>query len=290
MTIGHRIFLLIFAPALLVVGLFAWLMSERYAAMAQSAEMIRSESAISAIDEFVGELQRERGRSAQFLAAAGVALPDALVKQREGSDRALATLNDALAANSRYDAAIGKSTGDALATTNRLGALRAEVAERKIDGATSTTRYSEIVAALLRANQRLTRGLVGAATKNDALALVMIEIAGERAGQARAVGASGLAKGAFTLPQTERLFSLGEEEREAAELFSVFAPESARAALDAAIRKSRPPRPIRPCTARRWRPRRASRSRTSPPTPGSRRRPSASTPSPRRGETSCKSC
>ena len=125
MTIGHRILLLILAPAAVLIVFAAWIVSERVSALAEAAQLQQGELAISAVDGLVGEWQRERGRSAQFLGSGAPTLSPELVTQRQAADRALTDLKGLDGANT--DARVGAALAKALAAAQRLPALRADV-------------------------------------------------------------------------------------------------------------------------------------------------------------------
>ena len=234
MTIGHRILLLILAPAAVLIVFAAWIVSERVSALAEAAQLQQGELAISAVDGLVGEWQRERGRSAQFLGSGAPTLSPELVTQRQAADRALTDLKGLDGANT--DARVGAALAKALAAAQRLPALRADVSERTLNGPQSTARYTEMIGGVLQASLELTRAIVGSDVKNHALALNFIEAAGERAGQQRATGAAAIAKGAFTTAQLLRLSSLIDQERDSTQTFAVFAPADLTAGLQATLK------------------------------------------------------
>ncbi|HUI15098.1 MAG TPA: hypothetical protein VL048_16705 [Xanthobacteraceae bacterium] len=64
MSIGRRILLLIFIPCFVLVGFAGWIIWQRLAAVRESAALVAGEHALVALDDLVGALQRERGRSA----------------------------------------------------------------------------------------------------------------------------------------------------------------------------------------------------------------------------------
>jgi methyl-accepting chemotaxis protein len=239
MKIGHRILLLIFVPSAVLVGFAGLVIWERIAALQESGALVRGERAISAVDNVVGALQRERGRSAQFLGSSAAAPPEELKLQHIETDGALTAVRALAGDGTAGDTGYGKVVRAAANDVEGLVALRGDVVGRRFTVAESTARYAEIVGKLLDLSVSLTREAASSEIKNHALALNFVQAAGERLGLQRALGAAALSAGSFTTAQLFRLSSLADQERESVHAFGLFASPEFRDRLGRELKSPR---------------------------------------------------
>lgn len=232
MNIASRMLLLILLPCL-ALAVYATIFIRNGLEAEQAADhLISTEQQVAVIGDLVGSLQKERGRSAQYLGAGKGAPADALVAQRKDVDARLAAL-------ARSETEFAPNIATALQSAHdKLGglpALREAVSAQSLSAPAATARFADIIGRLLDVSLALTRELDRTGVRNTALSLNFLEAAGERAGLGRAVGAAGVARGAFAPEQIARLTSLAEQEGGFVQLYRAFAPEPLRAELDAAL-------------------------------------------------------
>jgi methyl-accepting chemotaxis protein len=95
-SIAAKIYFVIFFPTLALIGLASWIMLDRRAEVVEASVTLSAQAALRAATGLVADLQLERGRSAQFIAAKGEKFLDELTQQRAKVDSALASLDVAL--------------------------------------------------------------------------------------------------------------------------------------------------------------------------------------------------
>ena len=232
MKIASRMLLLILLPCLALAAYAGLFIKDRLEADRSALRLIATERQVGAIGELVSSLQKERGRSAQYLGGGKGAPADALNAQRQEVDARLAALSNADADFGEAVAAAFRGARDRLAG---LAALRDAVSAQSLAAPAATARFAEMIGKWLDVSLALTRELDRTGVRNTALSLNFLEAAGERAGLGRAVGAAGVARGAFAPDQLARLASLAEQEGGYVQLYRAFAPESLRAELDASL-------------------------------------------------------
>ncbi len=238
MSIARRIMLLILVPALALVGLAGWLVSDRWQTSARMQRLLVGEHLIQSLTGLVATLQVERGRSAQFLGSKGTQYGQELASQRQETDGKQGPLATASSAHLEVQlgADVAMRLGKATDSLSGLRALRSLVSGQTISAPEVTKRYSAIVGELLDVSLVIIRGADQLDVKNHTLALSFLQAAGEKAGVGRATGAAGLGAGAFSAEQLNKLSGLAEEEREFVKLFEIYAPPDISLSLDTAMK------------------------------------------------------
>ncbi len=194
-----RILVLLALP-LLVSAALAALLFERERSLAAEAEHVAGIVALGPeIGALVHELQKERGMSAGFIGSKGARFGDTLPRQREATDAVLARLRQALAVRSaggRQDRFIEELTRD-LARFEVLPGMRRRVNELSVGPAELVKVYTGLIRRLLDA----IRAMIPVVTEPELLRAIAAHVqfleAKELAGQERALGAVGFARGRF---------------------------------------------------------------------------------------------
>ncbi len=197
--IRTRMFLLLALPFLLSAWFGASLF-ERERRIATEAERLAGIVALGPdLGALVHELQKERGMSAGFLGSGGARFGDPLPTQREATDAALQRLRRALAAGSAdggKDGFVETLTGD-LARFEVLPGMRRRVDELSVELADMVQVYTDLIRRLLAA----ARAMIPIATAPELVRAIAAHVqfleAKELAGQERALGAVGFARGRF---------------------------------------------------------------------------------------------
>ena len=238
MSIAAKIYFVIFFPTLALIGLASWIMLDRRAEVVEASVTLSAQAALRAATGLVADLQLERGRSAQFIAAKGEKFLDELTQQRAKVDSALASLDVAL--NPDVLASLGDEARATFAkgeaALKSLPDLRRQISAMTITAPSSTAAYTAIIEKWLGATTVLVRETGASKIKNFSLALSDLQRAAENAGRARATGAAALTSGKLTLATLEGMAAFQKSERENAEIAEIFAPPAVREALDAQLK------------------------------------------------------
>jgi methyl-accepting chemotaxis protein len=195
LRISRKLFLLQALPwaALIVVaaslGLGLWNRTQETRSALQTLSLGRASG------DLVHELQKERGLTNAFLAAASLPM-DQLKTQRESTDRSGLALDTALASAKGPQ---GSSPREPLT------ALRARVTARALGAPEAFKAYSSLIAITL-ANDSLASS--DATTEREFRALNLLQLAGEAAAQERGLVNGVLASGALDPAQTRSILGL----------------------------------------------------------------------------------
>jgi methyl-accepting chemotaxis protein len=237
MTVANRILLFILVSLGGLAGLAGWVLIDRWSTSTQMHRLMTGCSVIENINDLVGNLQVERGRSALFLSSNGLRNGSELVAQRRLADvtfKAFASVVDDEAV-----ARLGQSVTDqvqaAKVAFHDIEALRSDVSSTRIVTNTAIARYTAIIGRLLQLSAMIGRDATHSETKNFEFALSALQGASERAGLTRAFGSAGLAAGAFTAEQLFQLATLDTEGRDYIKSFAIYAPADIRAGYEANV-------------------------------------------------------
>ena len=208
--------------------------------MAMRAEM-QSEERVMRLAEFtpamsavVHELQKERGMSAGFLGSKGARFTTELPRQRATTDAAIKAFGDAVAtvdpdsAGLRFRSALTEARG----TLEKLKGIRGQVSALEIGVPDMAGYYTSAIGRVLN-----TIEIVGElAAKGDVVrgiaAYTAILQGKERAGQERAMGATGFSAGAFAPDIHEKFVRLGAMQDSLFQQFRAYATAEEIAELD----------------------------------------------------------
>ena len=158
------------------------------------------------LGDLVHQLQRERGRSAQFLGAGGADwAKENLVKQRDVTDRSLEIyLKDAEHLFDKIeDEALHKAVNDARLNLAAIKDVRKPIDTAQIKLKDAVGPYTKTIVSLLHIISEATHTISVANTSETLVALQGLMFAKEKAGIERAVGSNALASGHIT-PESHR--------------------------------------------------------------------------------------
>jgi methyl-accepting chemotaxis protein len=237
MSVSNRILLFILVSLGGLAGLAGWLLIDRLTTSNQMHRLMTGCSVIESINDLVGSLQVERGRSALFLSSNGKRNGLDLVAQRRMSDLAIRSFTTVV--DDQAVAQLGSSVIDQIEAARLalqgVGALRSDVSGTKLVTSDAITQYTTIIGRLLQLSALIGRDANHSETKNFEFALSALQGASERAGLTRAFGSAGLAAGSFTTDQLYQLATLDTEGRDYIKSFVIYAPADMRDLYQAAV-------------------------------------------------------
>ncbi|MFN3240148.1 MAG: nitrate- and nitrite sensing domain-containing protein [Planctomycetota bacterium] len=220
------------------------------------------------LSSIVHESQKERGRTAAFLASGGERFAAELAEQRERTDRAIAI------ARQHVERLASRTDGDGFAAAvssgmqhlRAIAELRSEVDRQSVARGEAVARYTAIHQDLLRAITAMAAESPTSTIVRRVLALASFLQARDRAGLERATLASAFAADGFADGLYERFVALVAEQQVYVDEYQALASDDARDLLARALQGpsspgSRPGEPA-PASARR-RPSTAARPRCS---------------------------
>ena len=228
MSITSRILLLIFVSLGALIGLSGWTLVDRWTVDQRMQRLMTGCSVIETLNEVVGSLQKERGRSSLLLSSKGTRNVAELDAQRQVSDLKVAFYATSVhqADVARLGSDVRKRADDLVDALRDLGTLRASVSSLALSPKQAIEHYSAIVTRALDLSSLISRDTEHADIKNFEFALSALQGATERYGLMRAIGSGGLAAGAFTPDQLYQLSSLDGEARDLVKSFGIYAPAS----------------------------------------------------------------
>ncbi|CUH79392.1 Aspartate chemoreceptor protein [Tritonibacter multivorans] len=197
---------LVIAPLFAAAGYFAYnevlLLRSNWTHAQVVAADTRSEAIVN---DFIHEMQKERGYSAGFIASKGKNFPTQLAEQREATDSLLARAQEQVEL-----ARANKPTpaGIALENMARIADIRAQVSNFDLTVPQMAKFYTQTISQLLEISRPVAKGDTRMELQQLLQARTLVSAAKERAGLERAMGASGLG-GGFSLALHDRYVSLG---------------------------------------------------------------------------------
>lgn len=204
---------------------------------------LRMGKLVVAISNLVHGLQRERGGSNLYLGSAGQRYGERLTAMTADTDqqvlrfqKALAELNTGSCATPG-DSRLFSRIAYALHALSEISVLRARVRDQVLTPASATSVYSELIRSLLAVVFEAADTAMDPTISRVLVAMFNFMQGKELAGQERAVGAAGFARGRFDAGLVERMQHLAEAQERCFEIFSEFADRPVSAAWDL-IRKS----------------------------------------------------
>ena len=157
------------------------------------------------MNDFIHEMQKERGYSAGFIASKGKNFPTQLAEQRKVTDGLLA---EAQAQIEIASATKSEPASIALANIAQLADIRAQVNSFDLTVPQMAKFYTQTINQLLEISRPIAEGDIRMELQQLLQARTLVSAAKERAGLERAMGASGLGAG-FSLALHDRYVSLG---------------------------------------------------------------------------------
>ncbi|MDP6709586.1 MAG: nitrate- and nitrite sensing domain-containing protein, partial [Alphaproteobacteria bacterium] len=197
--IGNRLLL---AMALPVAGLLVYagiVMTDRYAEQQEMQALNELAQLAPTVSALVHEMQKERGRSAGFIASKGKNFADTLPTQRQDTDGKRKGLLTALGA---FDAAAyGQGLVEKVSTARQaidgLDAMRGKVSSLSATVPQMAGYYTGTIAKLLGVVEEMVQSSNNDAVSKAITAYIAFLQAKERAGIERAMGAGGFSAGEF---------------------------------------------------------------------------------------------
>ncbi|GHD61208.1 hypothetical protein GCM10017083_48370 [Thalassobaculum fulvum] len=200
LKITVRFLIALSLPVLAMIGLATNALVDSYRTRAAMAKVVELAELAPVVSGLVHELQKERGMSAGFISSQGKAFVGDLTEQRKRTDTALGGLRRALAGTDLAGYGSGFSDG-MQAALGRLGSLDVErkgVSSMATAVPVMAKYYTGTITELLALVDRTAVLSTSAVATNAVIAYGAVLQGKERAGLERAVGATGLAAGAFT--------------------------------------------------------------------------------------------
>ena len=204
-------------PALVALILFAAQSINETASELSSMQHVKEMVRLADIgDPVAEELQRERGRSAVFIASdpgseAASKAAQALQTQRQATDRALsgyrASLKDVLS-DADFDATVRESIERFTQDVGNLSGLRQQVDDRALSLSESAGQYTGLIMDIVDRVALLVRRTEDPELARQINAYFALAQAAEMAGRERAKGAGLIASGNFDLPSVGQITTL----------------------------------------------------------------------------------
>jgi len=186
--IGARLLLLAGIPTVLFLAFAGFSLFEQRAQAQQFARIAAATELSVGIGALVHQIQRERGRSAGFLASDAQRPPEALVAQRGETERERERWQARFARlRAGLDAGMSQRIDEAAARLNELGRLRDRVDGKGLSSAAAVEAYSAMIGALLAVPSALPNLSHQAAITRGTRAYANLLQGKERAGIERAV-------------------------------------------------------------------------------------------------------
>lgn len=226
--IGTRIFIQVLVPLIMVIGLAAVLGFRAYTTANQAASINVIATFTPSISDLVHELQKERGRSAGFIASQGAAAQtNGMQNQRIDTDSILQSFYKAHRGfpYEQFDASFRERIDSAISQLSNLNAKRAEVDDFRLSVGQMAGYYTGTINTLLFAVKGVALTGDEAKVTRQLTAYVSILEAKEQAGIQRAMGNVGYSKGVFEPLILKRFYELGSSESSYVKTFGEFASE-----------------------------------------------------------------
>ncbi len=210
MRITPRLVIAIAVPLIIFAVLAGYDLSQTWRVRSEMVTLTQMAEGATKISRLVHHLQRERGLSAVFVSSKGAQMRDELPAQRK-------LTNEQRAAALDFLSAVGATAGsdefkDATAKAGTAVALldgkRKDIDSLAIGTQDSTAYFTDTIAKLLAVAGEIAKVSSRGETSTAISAYVSFMQGKERAGQERAVGATGLYQGKFDLPGYARMLGL----------------------------------------------------------------------------------
>lgn len=214
-SIRIRILLLAVVPMLGVVTFAGIAIVQQFGRTANVMELRELIDITTHVNELVNELQKERGTSAGYIGARGEgSFAQRLQSQHSLTDDAIADLTGALADfdveahGPKYE----KEFKAAQSGLDGLASVRSQVKDLTTDLPTMAGNYSRTIAHFIESVTEVVHLSDDHEISNALLAFINLQLAKERAGIERAMGANGFSSGAFNPTVHQRFIALGREQ------------------------------------------------------------------------------
>ncbi len=231
--IGIRIAIAVLVPifGLVILATSALLDQRREVAeMGQLQELAELAPAVSGL---VHELQKERGRSAGYIASKGEKFAQDLPKQRDATNNKLAELSERLDEfqAERFGGSLAENIGVAREAVSLIGDRRTKTTDLKISVSEMAGYYTPTIAKLLAIVEEMAVLSSNASVTNTISAYTSFLQGKERAGQERAMGATGFGAQKFSPAIYMKFVQLIAEQRTLNEIFAIHSTPSQQAFL-----------------------------------------------------------
>ncbi|MEF2071323.1 methyl-accepting chemotaxis protein [Consotaella aegiceratis] len=227
MTISRRILLLVAVPVIAIAALVGWIVADTWATSRAMARLSNDQEILVHLIDMTSALQKERGRSAQYLASASADFLSQVQEQRVATDARIAEFREASALESTFSsspvlqsklAEIDAAIGEALPKSRQATDERTMLLESATKG------YDSVIDAAINAMSLLGTTVEQPEIRAMVVALDHLESAGEQVGRMGTFGASVLTKGMLGRSDTVTLAKLKGAEDQSLEQFYQTAP------------------------------------------------------------------
>jgi len=234
LRIRHRFALVAVLPLLGMLGFSLGALHDSRATLTAMERLEEQASLVADVGALVHELQKERGTSAVVIASKGARMADALTGQRAQTDGRLDAYRRK-AEGFHAEPALVRRLEAAAAALAELPAKRQAVGALALSGADSASYYTATIARLLEIAGEVAR--IGGTPEVSGVVTAYASLmqGKERAGQERAVGATGLTAGVFAPELHQRFIALGAQQQAFFQGFEAYAPDSLLTALRAVL-------------------------------------------------------
>ena len=199
LKVGTRLLVSMLIPVAGLIFYAGTLMVEKYQLSTEMDRVNRLAQLAPVVSAMVHELQKERGQSAGFIGSRGAMFKDTLPPQRDGTNGVRTALESAFAAFdfAGYGGTMVEKAKAAQEHIGRLSDARASVDSFAFTVPEMASYYTKTIASLLSIVEVMLHGSTNDEISKSIGAYIAFLQAKERAGQERAMGASGFGAGAF---------------------------------------------------------------------------------------------
>jgi methyl-accepting chemotaxis protein len=237
MSLKSRLFLLLTLPLAGLVLSAALGAVDKWRVARDCAVLQTNSRVLRQIGATVHELQRERGRSAQFLGGKDGEYSTELTAQQKASDVEIAHLAEIAAALvSTSASSFGEKLKLGTESLHRLDDLRAQIRSRKVSVRESTSYFVQTIALLLDSGSALAKSVKNSDVANGMACYLNFLQAKEHAGLERATLAGVFASDKFTGDAFSRLSATLAAQEIFLRSFASLASDDQRAFYDSTIR------------------------------------------------------
>ncbi|UTW55831.1 methyl-accepting chemotaxis protein [Kordiimonas sp. SCSIO 12610] len=237
--LGQRILLLLLIPLLCALGLAVYVIDNTKSVADKAERLDRLSHFAPYVTGLVHELQKERGRSAGYIASkAGTAQTKGLADQKTATDPALRSFGQ-MAADfdfSEYDQSFNKLVQTARSNLTSLSTVRSEVQNLDRTVPQMASYYTPTIASLLDIIENMALLSDDVSTTQAITSYIGLLQAKERAGQERAFGNGGYSSGKFVGGGRKRFIELIAEQEAYLDSFHTFATPRAEQFYQGTVR------------------------------------------------------
>jgi len=237
MKIGSRIALALVLPVLGLLFFSTYSIWQKHTVFQEMETLEELAQLAPTISAVVHEMQKERGTNAVYIGSNGAKFADALPKQVNATNQAIATLEAELKVFSadQFGDAFNTKLGTANAALSELSLMRNRIDTFSIKVPEMAKYYTGTIAKLLSIVEDMGVMSTNAHITKTITAYTSFLQAKERAGQERAMGGAGFGATKFAPPIYRRLTELIAEQEVLFRTFNVYASQAQRDKLTTTV-------------------------------------------------------